>query len=143
MCVVEVLQAEGLRPAIGGSGLLVAHGLSDVANDWDVTLDAAPSTVTGILSRADVQYSDGTYASDRSSGNCRRYIVNGGDHQVDVVVNFSLRAPTGPIPLPARVTGHWRGLPLADPVVWARAYRLLGKPNKAELLEHWLNQQSR
>ncbi len=138
MHVVEVLQAEGMRPAIGGSGLLVALGLSDVANDWDLTLDAAPSTVTEALDRAGVQYSDGTYAGDRYGTGCR-YVVDGGDHQVDVVVNFSLREASGVTALPARVTGEWRGLPLADPVVWARAYRLLDKPNKAELLERWLS----
>lgn len=127
-----------MRPAIGGSGLLVALGLSDVANDWDVTLDTTPSTVTKTLDRADVPYTDRTYPGDRYGTGCR-YVVDGGDHQVDVVVNFSLRAATGITALPARVTGEWRGLPLADPVVWARAYRLLDKPDKAELLERWLN----
>ena len=141
--VVEVLQAAGLRPAVGGSGLLVGLGLSDTANDWDVSVDAAPETVAEALHGAGVDYSDrtqrgGTYATDR------RYVIDGSDHQVDLLVNFSLRAATGQaVVLPTRVTGHWRGLPLADPMVWARAYRLLGRHDKADLLEHWLQRQCR
>ncbi|RBM21665.1 hypothetical protein DI005_09045 [Prauserella sp. PE36] len=63
-----------------------------------------------------------------------RYVIDG----VDVMVNFALTGPAGVEALPTRVTGEWQGLPIGDPEVWARAYRLLGREAKADLLERYL-----
>ncbi|WP_152360512.1 hypothetical protein [Microlunatus speluncae] len=133
--LVAVLQVASWRPALGGSGLLVALGLADTAADWDVTVDAPVESVIAALDRAGLAYrdetrSDGSYASDR------RLVFDG---PIDLLINFALRGPDGVEQLPTRVTGCWRGLPLADPVVWARAYRLLGRDAKAELLEQTLH----
>lgn len=135
--VIDALRADGLVAAVGGSGLLVALGLADVAHDWDVTVDAAPASVAAALGRGGLACRDrtergGIYAS------AARYVVDGGDHQVDLLVNFALRGPDGVERLPTLVSGGWRGLPLADPAVWARAYRLLGRTPKAVALEQWL-----
>lgn len=132
--LVAVLQIASWRPAIGGSALLVALGLSDRARDWDVTVDAPADAVVGMLDRAGIAYrdvtrTDGIYASDR----CLTL-----DGPINLLVNFALRGPDGVERLPTRVTGCWSGLPLADPEVWARAYRLLGRDDKAELLEQVL-----
>lgn len=129
--VVSALQQHGFRPALGGSGLLVALGLADVAHDWDVTVDGPAERVAAALESAGLAYQDrsdrqGPYASGR------RLVLDG---PVDLLVNFALRGPEGVEVLPSRVTGQWRGLPLADPIVWARAYRLLGRADKAMLIE--------
>ncbi|WP_028921456.1 hypothetical protein [Pseudonocardia acaciae] len=134
LAVVGALRADGLVAAVGGSGLLVALGLAEVAHDWDVTVDAPTSSVAAALRRGGLDFRDGTerggvYASDA------RYVIDGGDHDIDVLVNFALRGPGGVVRLPTVVTGCWRGLPLADPEVWARAYRLLGRAAKATALE--------
>lgn len=136
--VVAALRERGLSPAVGGSGLLVALGLAEVANDWDVTVDdAEPATVTAALDGTGLPYRDGT-AHNTGYATGRRYVVDGGDHEVDLLLDFALRGPGGVERLATTVTGCWRGLPLADPAVWARAYRLLGRDAKAETLERWL-----
>ncbi|MFC7620448.1 hypothetical protein [Microlunatus sp. GCM10028923] len=132
--LLSVLTAEGWQPALGGSGLLVALGLGTVAHDWDVTVDAPPDAVLAALDRAGLPYRDAT-RTDGVYGTDRCLKVH--DH-LDLMVNFALRGPDGLEPLPTQVTGAWRGLPLADPVVWARAYRLLGRTAKADLLQDWL-----
>ncbi|WP_146147483.1 hypothetical protein [Prauserella shujinwangii] len=134
--LVATFEKQGLAPAVGGSGLLVALGLADTARDWDVTVDAEVPPVVAALEHTGLPYRDGTdhdfYATER------RYVVDGGDHDLDLLVNFAIRTPGGTERLPARVTGRWRGVPLADPAVWARAYRLMNRPAKAETLERWL-----
>ena len=132
--LVAVLQLASWRPAIGGSALLVALGLAEGARDWDVTVDAPEEAVVAALDRAGLAYrdetrTDGIYASDR------RLVLDG---PIDLMINFALRGPDGVERLPTRVSGCWRGLPLADPAVWARAYRLLGRDAKAALLEESL-----
>ncbi|GAB3742227.1 hypothetical protein [Microlunatus parietis] len=132
--LLAVLQAEGWQPAVGGSGLLVALGLADVAHDWDVTVDAPAEAVIAALDRAGLPYRDGT-RTDGVYGTDRCLKVH--DH-LDLMINFALRGPAGMEPLPTRITGTWHGIPLADPAVWARAYRLLGRTEKADLLQDWL-----
>jgi hypothetical protein len=131
--VVEALTRAGLDPALGGSGLLVALGLLDVAHDWDVTVDADPATVRAALRSAELPFRDATLRTDPYR-TAELLVVDGGDHEVDVLVGFALVGPGGTEPLPVRVTGRWRGLPLADPAVWRRAYVLLGRPERAALL---------
>ncbi|MFF5993063.1 hypothetical protein [Prauserella flavalba] len=123
--VVTALREAGLAPAVGGSGLLVALGLAEVANDWDVTVDADAETVTTALDAAGLSY------RPLDQG---RYAIG----EVDLMVDFALPGPAGVEALPTRVTGEWQGLPIGDPEVWARAYRLLGRDAKADLLERYL-----
>ncbi len=138
--VIDALVAGGFTPAVGGSGLLVALALTDVANDWDVTVDGDPAGVAAALRAAGVAYRDGTERGGIFD-TAARLVVDGGDHDVDLLVGFALHGPDGVEALPTRVTGSWRGLPLADPVVWERAYRLLGRAPKADALQRWLTGQ--
>jgi hypothetical protein len=135
--LVAALRVRGLAPAVGGSGLLVALGLTDTAHDWDVTVDAPHRAVGAALRESGLSYRDGTERGGRYATR-QRFVIDGGDHAVDLLVGFALRGPRGVEELPTRVTGQWNGLPLADPAVWARAYRLLDRPGKAEALEGWL-----
>ncbi|SDS45855.1 hypothetical protein [Microlunatus soli] len=129
--VIIALREHGLEPAVGGSGLLLGLGLVHVAHDWDITVDAPVAHVLDALTIGGLAYRDetltgGVYASDR------RLVLDG---PVDLLVNFALHGPNGVEPMPSRVTAHWRGLPLADPTVWARAYRIMGRIDKAILLD--------
>lgn len=137
--LVTALERAGQRPALGGSGLLVALGLADAANDWDVTVDAPVSAVTEALDAGGFGYRDETLTTGVYATGLRLVVAVDG-HDIDLLVNFALRGPHGVEPLPARVTGRWRGLPVGDPVVWERAYRLLGRGAKAALLERWLTE---
>jgi len=134
--VVRSLEECGLEAAIGGSGLLAALGLTEVVRDWDVTTDGPVSDVEAALGRTGFPYRE-RVAGEGDFASVARYIVDGGLHEVDVIVGFAVRLDGRTIELPARVSGLWCGLPLADPVVWEQAYRLLGNGLKADLLFRW------
>lgn len=131
-----------MEPALGGSGLLVALGLVTIAQDWDLTVDSREDAVREALDEGGFRYWDGT-GGDRVYATRRRFVIDGGDHSIDLLVGFALRSADEVVPLPTQVTGSWRGLPLADPVVWERAYLLLGRPKKAAVLRQWLNDERR
>ncbi|MEU6115888.1 hypothetical protein ABZ840_15355 [Streptomyces sp. NPDC047117] len=139
MRVVRSLRARGMEPALGGSGLLVALGLTEIAHDWDLTVDSPEAAVREALDDGGFRFSDGT-GGDPLYATRRRFIIDGGGHSIDLLVGFALRSADEVVPLPSQVTGSWRGLPLADPVVWERAYVLLGRPKKAAALRQWLNE---
>lgn len=138
--VLSALSARGVEAAIGGSGLLAALGLVDRVRDWDVTTDASEDLVRAALDDTGLPYlsaavRDGIYATRE------RYVVTAADHEVDVIVGFAVHGSTtedAVVPFPTTITGHWRGLPLADPAVWAVAYRLIGRADRAAVLERWL-----
>jgi hypothetical protein len=134
--VLHSLNESGLIAAIGGSGLLAALGLTEVVHDWDVTTDGPQSVVELALDAAGVPYrvvpaGTGIYATGGL------YVVDGGSHEIDVIVDFAVRAGSRTIELPTRVSTTWKGLPIADPTVWEQAYRLVGQHSKADLLAQW------
>lgn len=124
--------------ALGGSGLLAALGLIDRVRDWDLTTDAEPELVATALRAAQLEHAEVT-AGDGGYATRARFLVDGGDHEVDLLVGFGFRVGGSTIPIPTRVTGHWQGLPLGDPVKWAHAYRLMGRTGRADTLQTWLD----
>ena len=134
---VSALQKPGLVTALGGSGLLAALGLTDTVRDWDLTTDAEPEAVAAALTSAHLKY-DAVPAGDGPYATRARFCVDGDDHDVDLMVGFAVRSNGSRIALPTRVTGVRFGLPLGDPVVWALAYRLMGRDERAATLQAWL-----
>src|ERR1700712_3770045 len=51
---VAALESAGLGVALGGSGLLAAHGLVERVGDWDLTTDAAVDDVLEALVAAEI-----------------------------------------------------------------------------------------
>jgi hypothetical protein len=133
---IDRLGSHGLVGAIGGSGLLAAMGLTRVVHDWDVATDAARSSVETALVEAGLSSRDGP-GEEAQFASAARFVVDAGTHEVDVIVGFALWDHGRRIELPTRVTGSWRGLPLADPSVWEQADRILGRNAKADLLAAW------
>ena len=116
-------------------GLLAAHGLVDEVRDGDLTTDAPSPLVRAVLDGwpwRDAAVRDGIYATRD------RFVVDAADHEIDVLVGFAVHDGAHRVDFPVRVTGEGNGLPLADPAVWARAYRLIGRPGRAAVLEDWL-----
>jgi hypothetical protein len=139
--VLAALSSAGIVAAVGGSGLLAALGLASRVRDWDITTDASPQAVKAALATAGIPYilqpsRDGIYATRA------RLCVDGGDHDIDIIVRFAIRTGETIHEFPTRITGDWLGLPLADPAVWAQAYRLMGRPGPAAALDAWLAKQS-
>jgi len=113
--VVDAIQAQGAVAAVGGSGLLAALGLVGRVRDWDVTTDAETETVEAALRATGLPVAPAP-AGEGSYATRARFVVPCADHDVDVLVGFALRDNRGGVvPMPARVTRTWSGLPIADP----------------------------
>ncbi|WP_155891947.1 hypothetical protein [Conexibacter woesei] len=125
---VAALESAGLEVALGGSGLLAAHGLVERVNDWDLTTDAPVDAVLEALFAAELPvFAARDGAPDEAPHASRALFSLRGS--VDLIVGFALLDSDGTrIPLPTRVTGHWNTLPLGDLAVWRQAYTLLGHP---------------
>lgn len=131
---VGALEAAGLDVALGGSGLLAAHGLVERVGDWDLTTDAAVDDVLEALAVAEIPvFAARDGAPDEAPfASTALFALPGG---VDLIVGFAALDDDGTrIELPTRVTGRWEDLPLGDLTVWEQAYMLLGRPDRAALL---------
>ncbi|WP_261166824.1 hypothetical protein [Microbacterium sp. Marseille-Q6965] len=135
--IVAALRERGLPVAVGGSALLASLGLVDRVRDWDITCEGEPAVVTAALDRLGLAWTAPASAG-RPFATRARLVVDAGDHEIDVLVGFAAWDGDRLVPFPVGVTGEWRGLPIADPAVWAIAYRLIGRPERAALLERWL-----
>ena len=125
--VTQHLEREGLEYALGGSGLLVALGLAEVAHDWDLTTDAPLDRVRAALDAMDHEaMGPANLHADH------KLIVD--DGKIEIIVGFAIRSGENTVRIPTLVTGHWNGLAIGSPAAWAVAYWLLGREAKAELL---------
>lgn len=129
--LVAELEGAGLACALGGSGLLMSHGLCRAACDWDLTTDAPMERVLQVLgSRPHQRFgSSGVHAD-------QKLVLDAGT--IEVIVGFAMHGPRGVVRLPTRVATHWMGLPIGSPEVWAVAYAMMGRPARAETLFLWL-----
>lgn len=123
-------RSAGIRFALGGSGLLASLGLATQVRDWDITTDAPWEKIAGLI--GDLKYErvtpDGIFATAYL---CRIDLMGA---SVDVMGDFALRGPAGVYAVPTRVTGQWNGFPVGCPDAWEKAYALMGRSEKAELL---------
>ncbi|MEO5987909.1 MAG: hypothetical protein ABIU54_10715 [Candidatus Eisenbacteria bacterium] len=114
------LTAAGHLWGLGGSGLLHALGLAEHVGDWDLQTDASAEACEALFTGLPYQ----------------RYDANGchADHKLtlldsdaEIIIRFAFATPGGVVRIPARVSGSWRGVPLAAAEGWAVAYWLLGE----------------
>jgi hypothetical protein len=54
---------------------------------------------------------------------------------VDLLIGFAIRTAEGIVRIPAVPGAAWRGLTMARPEEWRLAYRAMGRPEKAAMLE--------
>lgn len=131
--IVADFEARGWPVALGGSVVLAALGLVETVRDWDVTVEAAPDAVLAALHALGLSTRDAT-APEPPFATAARFVVDAGDHELDVLVGFALRDGSAAWPVPVRVWRRWRGLPVAHPGDWERAYRLMGRHDRAAAL---------
>lgn len=132
--VGAALTAAGITWALGGSSVLIAHGLWDQPpTDWDLNTDAELERVQAALTGFQVTLhpltGSGAYATK-----ARLTVAE----EVDLMVRFAVRTEGGIVHLPTVVSRTWNGMPVGSPEVWAVAYRLIGRPVKPDLLSNWL-----
>lgn len=130
------LAARG-RVVLGGSGLLHALSLVDAVGDWDLVTDVPPEQVARLLAARGL-------TAERLGGDVPGFAtaalfrVDAGDHQIDVLVDFAIRAGGAVTAIEPRPWRTWQGMTLARPEDWAMAYELMGRAEKAALLRDWL-----
>ena len=125
--VVARLEAEGIRCALGGSGLLAALGLVGTVGDWDLTADAPLERLLPIAR-------DWPFETAGSSGVHADAKLMFPALSVEVIARFAFLGPAGVIHIPTLESGRWRGVPLGSPEAWLAAYHLLERPAKRDLL---------
>lgn len=135
--IVAVFEGRGWPVAVGGSAVLAWLGLVDTVRDWDVTVDADPDEVRHALLAAGFEPEDRTSHEHPFATRCRLTLTLA-DHEIDVLVGFALSDGAAIVPIPVRVAGQWQGLPVAHPVDWELAYRLMGRSERAAMLREHL-----
>ncbi|MDF2628074.1 MAG: hypothetical protein K0R39_1905 [Symbiobacteriaceae bacterium] len=134
--VVERLTSAGIQAALGGSGLLYSLGLVEAVRDWDLTTDAALAEVAGAL-KADIPWAPSP-TGDQGYATVNRINITPSGADIDMMIRFAVHSEGGVVTFPTIVTGHFRGIPVGSPEVWAVAYELIGRPAKATLLHDYL-----
>ena len=125
--IVARLEGEGIRCALGGSGLLAALGLGTVVRDWDLTAEAPLERLLPVARRLphETAGSSGVHAD-------AKLLFPG--LAIEIIARFAFHGPRGVIRIPTVVGGRWHGVPLGSPEAWAVAYHLLERPAKRDLL---------
>ncbi len=121
------LSGAGIVHALGGSGLLAAHGLVDRVRDWDLTTETTLDRLLPLLDDLDPVY---VGSSGRHSDS--KLVFDGGT--VELIVRFALVCDGRVARIPTLVRGAWQGIPLASLEAWAVAYRLMDRAHRAEPL---------
>lgn len=137
--VVAALEEAGLQPTLGGSGLLLAHGLVDRVRDWDLLVDAEMAVVTSALRSAGLTWIDA--AADRTGpyATTARLVLAINSVEIDLMVGFAIwpegvAGPGGPVRIPSLPAGRWNGIRLGSLEAWLVAYRLMARPGKPALI---------
>lgn len=136
LAVQAALDAAGIDSVVGGSALLASLGLPvEAVHDWDVAVDADPDAVADALGSLRLPIMRAGDADSELYASEELFVLDAGDHTVDVIVRFRVRAAGGVIDIPARPGAVWRGLRMARPEDWAIAYRAMGNAERAAALE--------
>jgi len=134
--VQSALADAGLPSVVGGSALLASLGLPiEAVRDWDVVVDADPEAVAAALAGLPHPVTTAPSPAPAPYDSEALLVVDAGEHTVDVIVRFRLRTPEGVIRVPAQAGGSWNGLVMARAEEWSAAYRAMGRPDRAALLE--------
>lgn len=123
------LNAAGITAAVGGSGLLFPLGLVDKVRDWDLTTDADPAQVRRALEGLSWEDRTGNHGFETAG----RFVVRQDGEELDVISRMAIRTESGVVYMPTYVTGQWDGIPLGSLEVWAAAYWVMGRTEKADL----------
>jgi hypothetical protein len=131
--VVSALEGAGLVCALGGSGLLAAHGLAARVRDWDLTTDAALDRVLDALDAFEPEFK----GPDELHTD-HKLMIGGGE--IEVIVGFAIGPNDAVVHFHTHVTGRWNGVPLGSPEVWGAAYAMMDRPERAALWFSWMEE---
>jgi hypothetical protein len=131
------LRDAGIGSVVGGSGLLASLGLVETVNDWDLVTDGDGARVSAVLSSLGLP--DEPAAGDTAGFATRAlHRLERSGERVDLLVGFAIRTADGVVRIPALAGSTWRGLTMARPEEWRIAYRAMGRPERAAMLDRLL-----
>lgn len=123
----------GIPAVVGGSAVLAALGRIDAVGDWDLVVDCDAADAEAVLTSLGITAERAAPHPDFASDALLR--VDAADHSIDVLVRMRIRTPDGVVAIPARPGRTWRGLVLARPEDWRRAYTAMGRHERAALFD--------
>lgn len=133
--ITDRLDKASIPYASGGSGLLYSLGLTDQVRDWDLTTDAPIEAVTDALQGiAWTRAVSGDYPFASSY----RLSIPSDMLPIDLIGGFAIHSETGLCRLPSYSSGVWEQIRMGSPEVWAVAYSLMNREEKAQKLLAYL-----
>lgn len=133
--VTLLLERAEVDYVVGGSGMLLGLGLTDDVRDWDLMTDAPEAEVREALAGMELVEESGS--SELYGSGCKLRIEET-NPEVEIIIGFAIRFEGQDCRMPALTAGVRDGLRIASPEVWMAAYALMGRTEKANLLEHYL-----
>lgn len=130
--VSAALKEAGIVHAVGGSGLLYTYGVWERVNDWDITTEASLKAVTYALSRHRIAFADRDGGFPFASAFCLAIVGEG--EKIDLIGRFAIHTKIGVCRIPTFPCRVWNGVPVGSAEVWAVAYALMGRGEKADSL---------
>lgn len=141
--VSEALTNAGVVHVLGGTGLLFGLGFDVEPQDWDILTEAPVEHIKLALDGWPMRVAGAAefFPSD--------YLIQIplSASRIEIIGNFAIATPERVFRIPVRISGRFRGVPLAHPADWILAYRamellpvknLRGDGSKARMLERVL-----
>lgn len=138
--ITNAMDNQGIPYALGGNGLLHALGLSETVQDWDLTVECPVDEVAQAVERhgAESRTMQLKPSEDSAFASEFRMAISDEECKIDLFGNFAIRTEYGTCHLPATPTSEWEGIQLGSPEVWAVAYMLMNREDKANRLLSYL-----
>ena len=132
LILTKRLDEKSIPFALGGSALLRYYSCDFPIHDWDITTDVDKDLVESALTGLEYVYVEpqGGFASSFL------FKVGIDGTPIDLIGSFALHHEDELFHVPTKVSGYWKGIPIGDPVSWARAYEIMGRNGKAQALRH-------
>ncbi|WP_079911099.1 hypothetical protein [Paenibacillus sp. 32352] len=135
--ITERLDAAGIPYASGGSGLLYSLGLTEQVRDWDITTEAPLEDVEKALKG--ISWTRAV-SGDYPFASSYRLSITHGSLPVDLIGGFAIHTDAGLCRLYSHSSRVWEGIPMGSPEVWAAAYALMNREEKANKLFSYLTE---
>ena len=128
--IADRLRHSGVQFTLGGSCLLFAHGLIDDFDDVDLLTEDKEDKVLIALKGIQVRKvpETGIYSSEFF------YEFEYGGCEFDLLGSFDIQGAAGKQRIHSVAMGTWNGIPLGSLKVWRKAYELMGRPDKVDLI---------
>jgi hypothetical protein len=128
--IADRLRHAGVQFTLGGSCLLFAHGLIKDFDDIDLLTEDKEDKVLVALKGIELRKvaESGIYSSEFF------YKFNYGGCAFDLLGQFNIQGPLGKQRIHSVPRGTWNGIPLGSLKIWRKAYELMGRPDKVDLI---------